>query len=234
MSNDSVRTWQSALLAAGYEVGQADGVFGPSTLRASLKALNGDVGGDNGSVSPGRALSNPKAFFDAVRRNFGGLDQKQVDGFNVLLKAMKAWPVDWVAYGLATVWHETARTMQPISEFGHGRGRKYGVPGRNNGQIPYGRGYVQLTWDDNYDLMDKELGLNGSLKANYELANDPDIAARILVRGMERGLFTGKGLKDYPGDYVNARRIINSTDKAQLIAGYAKSFEAALRAGGWS
>lgn len=52
--NPDVKTWQNALLAAGYEVGKADGVFGPATLRASLKALHGDVGGDNGRVyAPG-------------------------------------------------------------------------------------------------------------------------------------------------------------------------------------
>lgn len=50
MSNPDIKEWQSALLAAGYEVGRADGVFGPATLRASLKALIGDVGGDNGHV----------------------------------------------------------------------------------------------------------------------------------------------------------------------------------------
>src|SRR6185312_11282560 len=35
-------------------------------------------------------------------------------------------------------------------------------------------------------------------------------------------------------DYVGARRIINGTDKASLIAGYAKAFETALKAAGYS
>lgn len=56
-----------------------------------------------------------------------------------------------------------------------------------------------------------------------------------MVDGMEAGRFTGKKLSDYlPGDYVNARRIINGTDKAEQIAGYARQFEAALKAGGWA
>jgi putative chitinase len=43
------------------------------------------------------------------------------------------------------------------------------------------------------------------------------------------GMFTGKKLSDYikPGkapDYVGARAIINGTDKAKLIAGYANSY----------
>ena len=54
------------------------------------------------------------------------------------------------------------------------------------------------------------------------------------VDGMIRGWFTGRKLLDYIDgdrrDYVNARRIINGTDRAQVIAGYAMAFERALRA----
>ena len=182
-----------------------------------------------------RTLKAPAAFFSGVRDAFGVMDQDQVDGFNVLLTAMAEWPVTWAAYGLATAWHETAHTMQPIAEYGRGKGRKYGAPGRNRGQVAYGRGYVQLTWDDNYERADGELGLNGALIADYNLAMKPDIAARILVRGMAEGWFTGKANRDYlPGDYVGARRIINGSDRAEMIAGHARAFQAALINGGWS
>ncbi|WP_093293078.1 hypothetical protein [Sphingomonas sp. NFR04] len=63
----------------------------------------------------------------------------------------------------------------------------------------------------------------------------------ILVRGMEEGWFTGKALRDYlPGQtgaadqFAAARRIINGTDRADMIAAYAIKFQAALTAGGWS
>lgn len=50
---------------------------------------------------------------------------------------------------------------------------------------------------------------------------------------MDRGLFTGKKLADYftskSSDWVNARRIINGTDRADVIAGYAKDFYNALQ-----
>ena len=66
-----------------------------------------------------------------------------------------------------------------------------------------------------------------------ELALNPTYAAQIMIAGMREGWFTGKKLSDYikngKVDYVGARRIINGTDKAQLIAGYAKQFESALR-----
>ena len=45
-------------------------------------------------------------------------------------------------------------------------------------------------------------------------------------------MFTGHRMSDYldeiPPDYKNARKIINGTDKASLIAGYARSFEKIL------
>lgn len=176
-------------------------------------------------------------FFATVRSKLGRLNQKQVDGFNAILEATKAHVTSHRAYTLATAWHETAMTMQPISEYDKGRGRAYGVPGRNGGQIAYGRGYVQLTWDDNYERMDRELRLNGKLVKNYELANDPKIAADIMVVGMANGVFTGKSLNDFLTSdrgnietFTKARRIINGTDKDRQIAQYALIFQEALNA----
>ena len=169
-------------------------------------------------------------FWDTIRPLFGGkMTQKQVDGVNAILKASENLPVEFRAYLLATTFHETAKTMEPIREYGKGRGKKYGVPGKH-GQVAYGRGYVQLTWDYNYEKADRILGLGGRLIRDYDLALDPKIAADILVKGSVEGWFTGKKLSDYlPGDYVNARRVINGTDKASLIAGYAQTFERALK-----
>ncbi|MGR7464437.1 peptidoglycan-binding protein [Klebsiella aerogenes] len=148
-------------------------------------------------------------------------------------------PVSWLAYVLATTYHETAFTMQPIEEYGKGVGRPYGEPDPQTGQVYYGRGYVQLTWHDNY-LRGQEtvtdfrtLQNNVPLLARPELALEPWVAVQIAINGMSTGWFTGKSLGDYltdtKTDYVNARRIINGTDKAQTIAAYAEEAEAALR-----
>ena len=167
-------------------------------------------------------------FFTTIRPLFGHMTQSQVGGCNALLEASDGLPVTWRAYLLGTAFHETAQTMQPIAEYGHGKGRPYGKPGKY-GQAQYGRGYVQLTWDVNYERADRELGLNGALLAEFDLALRPDIAAKIAVQGMSDGWFTGRAFKDcLPGDYVHARRIINGLDKADLIAGYAANFERAL------
>lgn len=174
---------------------------------------------------------NRTLFYAKVRRVFGGhLSQTQVAGIEALLTATEGLPVPHRAYIMATAMHETASTMQPIREYGKGKGRPYGKPGKY-GQGQYGRGYVQLTWDANYERADKELGLNGALLKDFDMALRVDIAAQILVRGMSEGWFTGKKLSDYMPDYRAARRIVNGTDKAELIAGYAAGFEAALMEG---
>lgn len=184
-----------------------------------------------------RELLKPTMFFAAVKAITGKLDQIQVDTINRLLAGASHWSVAWLAYGLATAWHEAR--FKPIPEWGKGKGRPYAKPGKY-GQSQYGRGLVQLTWDFNYEWADKALGLNGSLLRNFDRALEPDIAARVLILGMETGAFTGKGLRKYLSGEVGtyeqfreARRIINGMDKADLIAGHAVKFQAALLAGKW-
>lgn len=122
-----------------------------------------------------------------------------------------------LAYVLATVKHETAGTYEPIDEYG----------GQHTRYSPYwGRGYVQLTWKSNYQ---KYAHLTGKDLVNHpELAKDPATAAFILAHGFKHGTFTGRKLNDYIQgdrcDYINARRCINGTDRAELIASIAKQW----------
>jgi len=178
---------------------------------------------------------NRASFFASVRKDIfnGKLSQSQVMGLDALLEEYEKDPFDlrWMAYMLATAYHETAATMQPIAEYGKGKGRKYGVPGKY-GQVPYGRGWVQLTWDFNYEKADEELNLDGALLKNFDLALDLHIATRILFRGMFEGWFTAKKLSDYfrgeKADWANARRIINGLDRAADIADLGKKFLKAI------
>jgi putative chitinase len=201
-------------------------------------------------------LSKPAAFFDAMRTGLLGptLSATEVDGCNALLKAMEGAPISWAAYALATAFHETASTMQPIREYGGSIyfTRLYDVSGSRpqlavkmgntcagDGPKYCGRGYVQLTWKNNYARAGKECGVD--LVQNPDIAMRPDIAAKIMRQGMERGWFTGKGFSDYlprsghadQASFTNARRIINGTDKAAQIAEHALKFQVALEAGGW-
>lgn len=189
------------------------------------------------------ALSDAAAFFAKVRTLFGSLDQSQVNGFQRLLQAygVARWPIAFAAYGLATAWRETASRMQPVKE-AYFLGSKADAYLKTLSYYPwFGRGDVQLTWEGNYKRADKELDLNGALIANPDLALDPIISARIMVKGMEQGWFTRKKLADYLplsgkasfDAYTQARRIINGLDHAQEIAKNAQSFETALISGGW-
>lgn len=181
-----------------------------------------------------------ETFYDVIRKTMT-LTNENVRGFDLIVTEAenRKVPLHELAYILATTWHETAARMQPIAEYGKGRGRKYGKKGKY-GQVPYGRGYVQLTWDFNYEKADKELKLGGKLLRNFDLALNPTYAIPILFTGMQQGWFTGKKLKDFidnidepdaedQKEYEDARKIINGTDKKVLIARYALIFERALK-----
>lgn len=104
----------------------------------------------------------------------------------------------------------------------------------NDGWTYRGRGYPQTTGRENYERFGKLLGLD--LLGNPDLALQPDISARILILGMKDGLFTGLKLSNFisgdKADYRGARAIINPDVEANgdAVAGYARSFEVALRA----
>jgi len=181
-------------------------------------------------------MINRKFFFDHVRSHLfdGKLRQRQVDGLTAILDE---WDRNhakkddrWLAYMLATTHHETDRTMQPIEEYGKGKGRAYGRTDAETGQAYYGRGFVQLTWKANYEAMGKKLQID--LLNHPELALKLDVATQILFLGMIEGRFTGKKLADYfnpqKEDWVRARQIINRLDRANLIATYAKSYYSAI------
>jgi putative chitinase len=195
---------------------------------------------------------NETLFFDRVRQSLfkGRMSDAQVRGTSALLDALAGWPTRWVAYGLATAYHETAFTMLPIKERGGKAyltrmydpiGERPALAKRMGNRMPgdgvkyAGRGYVQLTWRSNYAKAAAKLGVD--LLNDPDMAMHPTYAARIMRAGMEEGWFTGKKLADYlsgtKSDYVGARRIINGTDKAREIADYALAFEAALRAAGY-
>ena len=124
------------------------------------------------------------------------------------------------AYVIATIKHETSDTYRPIKEYG---GEHYLTSKK---YYPYiGRGFVQLTWDYNYKKFGDILRID--LLGQPELAQNPEIAWKILELGMTKGLFTGECLSDYfnndETDFYHARRIINGMDRAELIKEYAEN-----------
>lgn len=197
-----------------------------------------------------------KAFFDKLRAGIMGpkLDDDEVSGTTAILEAMAGLPTSWTAYALATAFHETAHTMEPIKEYGGDKyfTRRYGIEGQNprlarslgntevgDGAKYAGRGYCQLTGRSNYTKAALKIGVD--LVNNPDLAMNKDVAALILRSGMREGWFSGKSFQNYlPADkpanraqFQAARRIINGVDRADLIAGYSLQFQEALIAGGW-
>lgn len=189
-------------------------------------------------------------FFAGVRASLfaGKLSQSQVDGMTAILDEWDAsglTDLRWLAYMLGTAYHETAKTMQPVRETladtddeairilesSWKRGRMPWVKSAywrkdENGKSWLGRGLVQLTHEDNYQKF--------GLADHPEKAMEMTTAVKVLFIGMQNGMFTGKKLSDYfagtKSDWVSARRIINSLDRANDIAGYGKKFMAAIEA----
>lgn len=181
-----------------------------------------------------------KEFFDKVRAEFGPLTAGQVQGLNALFVATAGLPLTHRAYILATAWHETGPTnsalhMTPRREIWgpteaqkRYEGRKdlgNTVPG--DGKKFLGRGYVQITGRTNYIKASKLIGKD--LTVDPDLALEPAIASKIIVHGMTSGWFTGVKMADFT-DYKSMRKVVNGTDRADLIAGYARTFEEALKA----
>ena len=197
-------------------------------------------------------------FFDEIKEPLfdGGFNQSQVDGMNAILDAWERNPrsddLRHLAYPLATTAHETGFEMQPIEEYGKGQGMEYGVEDPETGETYYGRGYVQLTWRDNYARADQKLLLTDENSCEWHAGNalDPLIAADVMFIGMSEGWFRGdengrqtlsRYFNEDTNDPYGAREIING-DKhkvpswsggvsiGNLIKGYHIQFLAALEA----
>lgn len=138
--------------------------------------------------------------------------------------------LEWLAYELATAWHETGATMQPVREgfkatdaeaYAHVTEycRKKGIYNYakrlSNGNSYYGRGYVQLTHADNYKKMSKHLGMGDALFDKPDKVMEPKTGAQILIVGMMDGLFRPQAgtLFDYFNGsaqrWFDARDLIN-------------------------
>ncbi|WP_417681487.1 hypothetical protein [Roseibium sp.] len=217
---------QRALAVCAYPVGYVDGSHGPKTRNAFAELVNDEGLGDPELVSEQvidhmkSKVQNMRTLLDKPADNSEVVKERIAEAFRLIGLPYKAH----IAYGLATTQWETNHTFKPVKEayWLSESWRK-----KNLRYYPYyGRGYVQLTWDRNYDLYRGILGL--------DLVDDPDFALRhdvslfVIAHGMKMGGFTGRKLEDYitrnKTDFVNARRVINGTNKAHEIAALAEEY----------
>ena len=185
-------------------------------------------------------MLNRANFFKAVRVNIfnGSLNEKQVVSMESILDEFEHRELPdlrYLAYMYGTVYRECGANMWPVEEWGKGAGKQYGIPSVRTGQVYYGRGLVQLTWEENYRKMAALIKVD--IVNNPEKALELDTAVTILFEGMLRansgvGDFTNHSLDMYftpeKSDWFNARRIINGLDHAQEIADNSRKFFDAL------
>lgn len=177
-------------------------------------------------ISATTANAGATAYTNLVEVALGvTLDDEQRDSVRRLWDAFNKYgdgDISKLHYIVATCWHESKLRSIPEKRCASYQNcyvlqNAYWYTGY------YGRGYVQLTWEDNYQKMQNIFGW--PLVENPDLALNPAKAAAITVYGMMNGSFTGKKLDTYINDaaidYYNARRVVNGTESASLIEGYA-------------
>lgn len=194
-------------------------------------------------------MINKQTFFQNIRESLfaGKLTNGQVKGMEALIDMAGEMIPAQLAYVLATAYHETDKTMQPIEEYGKGKNRTYGHKVKFSGKpyttpdkLYYGRGHTQNTWYENYEKLTK------ANTHGWDFLNQPQLLLEMIpsawatIHAMKTGLYTGKKLNDYINatkcDFIWARSIINGRrkgetlpDRAEDIAGYAQKFLEAMK-----
>lgn len=156
----------------------------------------------------------------------GNFSDNQTNGLQTIIEVAGDIDKRHLAYILSTIFHETGRKMQPVKEFGseaYLSAKPY---------YPYyGRDLVQTTWVHNYQKVKDFSGID--VVTNPDLIGQMPLAAKVAITFMQNGWYTGKKLSDYfndeKEDAINARRIINGLDKANLIATHYEQFLEALK-----
>ena len=236
-SDSSVRKLQKNLRDLGFNPGRVDGVFGPATKTAVIAfqkskgiVANGNVGPKTLSALNQRTTINtvsviPLVTVDIVSKMFpftppsnikanlpyvlSALENDELTDKNMLLMA------------LSTIRAE-AESFEPISEFisrfntsPGGRPfdlydyrRDLGNLGPPDGERYRGRGFIQLTGRINYKRYGKELGLDNQLIDNPKLANEVEIAAKLLAAFLkDKEARINEVLLN--ADFRTARRLVN-------------------------
>ncbi len=205
------------------------------------------------------------AFFAKVRKimHRRGMGDIQFQTYKQLINYWNSHPniTDrrWLAYVMATAYHETQ--LKPVREGfkkTDAAARKhvrwmwnkriitlpYHRPDPVTGQVYYGRGYVQLTWAQNYKKMGRAIGMGDQLYLHPDLVLDPEIASKVLFVGMLKGKFRYSKRRAPKGwqklrlffnknreNWYGARNIINGDlrKNGKRVAGYGRKYASAIR-----
>jgi peptidoglycan hydrolase-like protein with peptidoglycan-binding domain len=214
----------------------ADGIVGPNTLAALQEAAGGTSGGGatassaaGGAASGGAAGAAPamavNVSVNAVAKMFPGVPITNIqENLPFVLQALNDAGLgdkDMILMALATIRAETGN-FTPLSEFkskfntspgGHpfdlyDNRQDLGNQGAPDGANFRGRGYIQLTGRSNYQIHGAAIGLGNQLIENPTLANQPDIAGKLLasfLKAHEQGIRNALA----NGDLKTARKLVN-------------------------
>lgn len=181
-----------------------DGIVGPATMAAlqlNAAVAGTDVSGaTTGAGVPGPATSSNDCQVSVAQcaKMFPGVPATNIEtNLPFVLDAMRAAGLgdkNMVLMALATIRAETGN-FTPLSEFKskfntapggapfglYDNRKDLGNQGPPDGASFKGRGYIQLTGRANYKEHGAAIGLGNQLVTNPELANKPDIAAKLLA-----------------------------------------------------
>ena len=214
---------------------QSTVVDSPPELISSLPAQDFAIRGADDAHSAKLHKIDRGSFFKEYRDVFHlkKMSQEQVNIFDAIFDYWdKSQHSDarWLAYAMATAYHETGGRMTPVREgfadddtaairaverlLAQGRiSWNYAKP-EANGKSYFGRGLVQITHADNYLKLGQAIGLGSKLYDNPSLALDENISVKLLFKGMTDGLYrSGSKLSTYfnqdKEDWYDAREMIN-------------------------
>ncbi len=214
----------------------ADGLVGLATLaaiRAAAKAGHGTTGDaaktgtttDIDDASDDGLDEVPEVGVGAVAKMFLGVPVKNIEeNLSFVLKALEdagLGDLDMILMALATIRAETGN-FTPLSEFQskfntppggppfslYDNRKDLGNQGPPDGANFRGRGYIQLTGRNNYRIHGEAIGLGDQLITNPKLANDPEIAGKLLasfLKSQEKAIRQALA----KGDLKKARKLVN-------------------------
>jgi len=223
------RDLQRSLAFLTYTPGKIDGSIGPRTRAAwaEFKLAMGERDAPE-TVNPSAvtALQTRTSAFDAVlskpARDTAAVKASIIEACRLVGLGQK----EQIAYVLATADHETNHTFKPVREAYWVKNAEAWRKANLRYWPYYGRGYVQLTWKDNYDQYGRILGLD--LVETPDLALDHYGSLFVLTQGFKTGAFTGHKLSEYVNahatDFKAARYCINGQDRASDIADLARTY----------